>query len=87
MGSVVIKWSESHLMTGADSRGQMIVIGTSPDREPRWAGMKPSDLLLLSAASCSTYDVAMILNKQRQPLQGLEVVAWGQAKIERLRHY
>jgi putative redox protein len=44
--------------------------------------MKPSDLLLLSAASCSTHDVAMILNKQRQPLQGLEVVCTGEQMPE-----
>ena len=77
MGTIVVNWMESHLMTGADSRGQTIVIGTSKEREPDWVGMKPSDLLLLSAASCSTYDVAMILNKQKQPIHGLEVHCTG----------
>ena len=82
MGSIVVKWLESNLMTGADSRGSTIVLGTSTEREPDWKGLKPADLLLISAASCSTYDVAMILNKQRLPLQGLEVVCTGEQMPE-----
>ncbi len=82
MGTINVKWSESNLMVGADTRGSTLVLGTSTEREPDWKGLKPSDLLLISAASCSTYDVALILNKQRQPLQALEVVCTGEQMPE-----
>lgn len=76
--TVSIKWITSHLMAGIDSRGTPIVIGTWPEQETQWTGMKASDLLLMAAASCSTYDVASILNKQRQPLESLECQCTGE---------
>ena len=36
-------------------------------------GAKPSDLLPVSLAACTAYDVVVILRKQRQDLRGLEV--------------
>lgn len=78
MGTVAVKWIESQLMTGVDSFGHPLVMGSWPEKEPEWAGLKPSDLLLLSVASCSTYDVVMILTKQRERLAGLEVTCTGE---------
>src|SRR5437870_13107866 len=37
-------------------------------------GAKPSDLLPVSLAACTAYDVVVILRKQRQPLHGLEAI-------------
>ena len=82
MGTVAVKWIESQLMTGVDSFGHPLVMGSWPEKEPEWAGLKPSDLLLLSAASCSAYDVIMILGRQREPLAGLEVICTGQQAPE-----
>jgi len=73
MASVVVRWVESHLMVGTDSNGNSIVIGKLVDDQKRASGMKPSDLLLLAAASCSAYDVVDILNKQREPFKDLQV--------------
>ena len=81
-GTVAVKWVEAQLMTGVDSRGRPLVIGNSADREPPWGGLKPSDLLMLAAASCATYDVIMILTKQKEPLEGLEVTCTGQQEDE-----
>jgi putative redox protein len=69
-------------MTGVDSRGNPLVIGSWPEQDPQWRGQKASDLLLLSAASCSTYDIVMILGKQRVPLHGLEVTCTGEQAEE-----
>jgi putative redox protein len=77
MSQITLQWMESQLMVGADSFGHPLVIGSWPERSPEWAGLKPSDLLLLSAAACSAYDVVMILQKQREPLQGLDVTCTG----------
>ena len=82
MGTVALKWVESQLMTGVDSFGHPLVIGSWPEKEPEWAGLKPSDLLLLAAASCSAYDIIMILTKQREGLVGLEVSCSGEQQSE-----
>jgi len=78
MGTVTVKWIESHLMIGADSAGRPLTIGWGRQRQPEWTGLKPSELLLLAAASCSTYDVVDILSKQREPLEDLEVTCTGE---------
>ncbi len=81
-GTVTVKWIESRLMAGVDSKGQTVTIGWQRDKEPVWNGLKPSDLLLLAAASCSSYDVVDILSKQREPLQGLETTCTGEQEEE-----
>jgi len=82
--TVNIKWinSTSTLMAGIDSRGTPAVIGLWSEHEPLWRGLKASDLLLMSAASCSTYDVVKILRKQREPLESVEVVCTGKQDSE-----
>jgi putative redox protein len=82
--TVNIRWinSTSTLMAGIDSRGTSAVIGIWSEHEPLWRGLKASDLLLMSAASCSTYEVVMILKKQREPLKSLEVVCTGKQESE-----
>jgi putative redox protein len=64
-------------MIGRDSRGRTIVLGNDSDSDPEWIGLKPSDLLLIAAASCSAYDVINILKKQREPALGLEIICEG----------
>lgn len=78
MGTVSVKWIGSKLMAGVDSFGHPLVMGSWPEKEPEWAGLKPSDLLLLAAASCSSYDVIMILTKQKEPVADLEVTCTGE---------
>jgi len=78
MGAVTLRWVESKLMVGSDSNGHSVVIGRSPEDHDIWNGIKPSDLLLLAAASCSAYDVVEILAKQREPLKDIKVVCRGE---------
>ena len=79
MGNVALKWSGegSQMFIGRDSFGHVVLAGSWPkDNEPswqEWKALKPSDLLLLSLASCSAYDVVLILGKQRQNLVDLYV--------------
>jgi putative redox protein len=69
MGEVKVQWIGEHQFVGIDSTNHSVVI-SSPEEG---IGMKPSDLLLISLASCSAYDVVEILKKKRLGLLGLEV--------------
>ena len=82
MSTVSLEWVDSYLMTAADSRGVPLVIGSWSEKEPKWQGLKASDLLLLAAASCSSWDVIMILTKGREPLKGLHVTCTGENMVE-----
>lgn len=82
MGTITLRWLEEHMMVVSDSNGHSIVVGRSPDPEFQWVGVKPSDLLLMAAAACSSYDVVEILLKQREPLLDLKVTCTGEQKQE-----
>lgn len=82
MSAVTVKWVGSKLMVGADSRWVPLVVSSWAEREPRWTGLKASDLLLISAASCSMYDVVVILQKQRADLQQIEVSCEGEQQAD-----
>jgi putative redox protein len=82
MATVTIRWVEGTLMVGTDSSGHSIVIGRNPDDPKTNIGMKASELLLISAAACSAYDVAEILAKQREPMQDLKVECSGEQMSE-----
>ena len=78
MGTITLRMVEGTMMTGTDSRGHSIVIGRSPDDHSEFVGVKASNLLLISAAACSAYDVVEILMKQRQPLIDFKILCTGE---------
>lgn len=69
--SVHLTWTGGQQYVGTDSGRHSIVI--SSHDETNHTGMRPSDLLLLSLASCSAYDVVSILKKKRLELAALQV--------------
>jgi putative redox protein len=70
MSEQILRWNGSDLQfQGFTSYGDPVAIGG----DAQGAGAKPSDLLPLSLAACTAYDVVVILRKQRQDLRGLEV--------------
>ena len=77
MARIVLRQVEHLVMVGTDSNNHSVVIGKTADEPPVWVGVKPSELLLMAAASCSAYDVIEILTKQRQPFHNLVVVCNG----------
>jgi putative redox protein len=50
-------------------------------------GISPMKLLLLSVAGCTAYDVVMVLQKMREPIEGLEVEISGERRDEHPRIY
>jgi putative redox protein len=76
--TVGVKWVAGRMMVGADSCGRTVVISGWREREPEWFGLKASDMLLLSAAACASYDVVEILTRQREPLVALETSCTGE---------
>ena len=78
MSNIAVKWTgkDSQMFIGRDTFGHVVLSGSWPNDDPNWQewkALKPSDLLLLSLASCSGYDVVMILGRQRQNLVDLYI--------------
>lgn len=70
---VHLDWLRSRMFVGTDHLGNSVSIGYLREDEPEGQGINPSDMLLLSAAACSAYDVVQILEKAREPLVDLQV--------------
>ena len=82
MARIVLRQVEHLIMVGTDSNNHSVVIGKTTDEASVWVGVKPSELLLMAAASCSAYDVIEILTKQRQPFHDLVVFCNGTQRPE-----
>jgi putative redox protein len=78
MGTSTVRWAGGKTFIGTDSTCHSVVLST-PDEG---VGMKPSDLLLVALASCTSVDVVEILAKKHTPLTGLEVQASGEQEID-----
>ncbi len=80
MSEVRLDWLRGKTFVGTDSTRHSIVLSSSD--EANGTGVKPSDLLLLGLASCASVDVIEILNKKRQPPEGMEVRVEGIQEAE-----
>jgi putative redox protein len=69
--SVKVKWIEKKQFVGTDSGKHSIVISSHDPQNH--IGIRPSDLMLLSLASCSAYDVVEILSKKKIDLLSMEI--------------
>ena len=70
MSEVTLRWTGEGLTFRSQATyGDSILTG----QDPEGPGSKPSDLLPISLAACTVYDVVVILRKQRQDLHALEV--------------
>ncbi|MDZ7843960.1 MAG: OsmC family protein [Anaerolineales bacterium] len=70
---VQLDWLRSRMFVGTDHLGNSVSIGYLREDEPEGQGINPSDMLLLSAAACSAYDVVQILEKAQEPLEDLQI--------------
>ena len=64
-----VKWVEGNTFLGIDGNGKAAVM-TGGGEGP---GVSPMQMLLLGLGGCSMVDVVSILQKQRQPLEDIEI--------------
>jgi len=70
MADVTLAWTGDRLQfVGTTAYGEPVLVGGDQEGP----GAKPSDLLPVSLAACTAYDVVEILRKQRQDLHRLQV--------------
>ncbi len=76
----IVRWvGNTQFMARSGDEGCALIMGDG--------GVSPMRLLLLSAAGCTSYDVVMILEKMKQPIEGVEVEVNGERSDEYPRVY
>jgi putative redox protein len=66
-----VVWVDKMQFVGIDSSNHSVVLSSQDDENG--TGISPSELLMISLAGCTSYDVVNILKKKRQKLTGLKV--------------
>lgn len=68
-----LKWAGGAAFIGLSSGGHTVVMDGPPEGGGRNLGPRPMEMLLLSMAACSTYDVVSILQKSRENISDCDV--------------
>jgi putative redox protein len=75
MAEAQVTWIQDFQFVGSDSTNHSVILSTPGEDS---IGMKPSELLLVSLAGCTSVDVVNILHKKRVKLGGLRVKVSGE---------
>ena len=70
-----IKWVDNVQFVAETGSGHALVIDGAPEYSGRNTGPRPMELVLAGAASCTAFDVVLMLNKSRQRFTRLHVDA------------
>ena len=76
--NTTVRWIHDRHFVGIDSDDHSVVLSGQKEA----IGVKPSQMLLIALASCSSVDVVEIMEKKRKPLTMLEVTATGEQDPE-----
>lgn len=76
MAEAKVTWLHDRIFVGTDSTKHSVVL--SSHAKEGGVGMKPSELILISLASCTAVDIVNIFEKRRTPLEGLEIHVKGE---------
>jgi putative redox protein len=76
--TTTVRWIGDKHFVGIDSGNHSVVLSGQADG----IGVKPSEMLLIALASCSSVDVVEILQKKRLTLTLLEVTTTGERDPE-----
>ena len=68
----MVKWVDNVMFVAKSGSGHSIVLDGAPEGGGGHSGMRPMELMALSVASCSSYDVVTILKKARQEISSCE---------------
>lgn len=70
-----IKWVDNVQFVAETGSGHAVVIDGAPEYGGRNTGVRPMELVLAGAASCTAFDVVLMLKKSRQNFTSLCVDA------------
>ena len=68
--TTMVQWLSGKRFVGIDSTNHSVVLSSADEG----VGVKPSDMLLISLASCCAVDVVEILSKKRMPIASMEIM-------------
>ncbi len=86
-GLIKVKWIDGLRFVATDNAGHSMVMDASKQSGGEGSGFSPMQLLLIALGGCTGMDVVHIMRKQRQQVNGLEVLVSGKRVEEPPRVY
>jgi len=77
---VKVIWNGRMQFTGVSDDGHQVVMDASPEAGGEGKGIKPTELLLMSAAGCSGINIMLILGKMREQVTDFAVEVAGERR-------
>lgn len=74
---VTVRWAGNRQFIGWDEGGHGVVMDVKPEKGGDDTGTSPLQLVLFGLAGCTAFDIVGILQKKRQPIEGLLVTVKG----------
>lgn len=68
-----VRWHEGMSFVAETGSGHLVAMDGAPEAGGRNLAPRPMELLLAGTGGCTSFDVVMILKKQRQAIQDCEV--------------
>ena len=68
-----IQWLDGRTFIGESGSGHAVVMDGAPEAGGRNLGVRPMEMLLLGLGGCTAFDVVMILEKGREPVEDVVV--------------
>lgn len=68
-----VKWIDGMAFMGESGTGHAVIMDGAPENGGRNLGPRPMEMLLLGLGGCTAFDVVMILQKGRQPIEDCQV--------------
>ena len=84
MKVTVQRLNDAVLFEGKNTDGNTIILDGSTNIGGEGKGMRPTEALLVSLASCSSIDVVLILKKMRQQLDDIKVEVDAEQAIDQV---
>jgi putative redox protein len=84
---IKVKWIDGLRFVATDSAGHSLVLDASGKSGGESSGFSPMQLLLIALGGCTGMDVVHIMRKQRQQVNGLEILVSGKRVKEPPRVY
>ncbi len=85
--AVKVNWIDGMRFVANDDREHSIVMDVSREHGGEGSGFGPMQLLLVALGGCTGMDVVEMVRKQRQKLEGLEIVVSGERVSKHPRFY
>jgi putative redox protein len=84
--TVTVRWAGNRQFVGWDEAGHGLVMDAPAGGKGEGTGPRPIELVLYALAACTAMDIVSILQKKRQPAEGLEIVVTGAQREDGYPH-